>query len=319
MSHLPEPMSRRSDGIKIGLALGGGAARGWAHIGVIRALQARGITPSIVAGTSIGALVGACYAADRLDELEAWVGKLEWKEVLAMVDLGFNGGVIRGNKLIDFFQTLLGERPISQLNRPFGAVATDLERGQEIWLREGATVEAVRASIAIPGLFTPSRVGERWLVDGGLVNPVPLSLARAMGADVVIAVDLNSDIMTRRSVSPFSVSDAADSGEDDLLDQVIDRARDLKSRFLGESDEHPALVETITRSLHIMQLKISRSRMAGDPPEVMVTPRLGAIGLMEFHRAAEAIEEGRRAVTRVNEELLAEASAFSNESERAHE
>ncbi|HEX7970768.1 MAG TPA: patatin-like phospholipase family protein, partial [Thiobacillus sp.] len=182
---------------RIGLALGGGAARGWAHIGVIRALADAGIEPDIVCGTSIGALVGAAYVGGELDRLEAWVRSLSVQTVVSFLDFSLGGGLIKGDRLIAFFRSHFVDRDIRDLARPFGAVATDLQRGREVWLREGTVTDAVRASIALPGLFTPARRDGVWLVDGGLVNPVPVSLCRAMGADLVIAVDLNADLLGR--------------------------------------------------------------------------------------------------------------------------
>ncbi len=178
---------------RIGIALGGGSARGWAHIGVLRALADAGIEPDIVCGTSIGALVGAAYVGGELDPLETWVRSLHLQTVVGFLDFSLNGGLIKGERLIGFFRSHFVDRDIRELARPFGAVATDLQRGREVWLREGLVTDAVRASIALPGRFTPAQLDGRWLVDGSLVNPVPVSLCRAMGADIVIAVDLNTD------------------------------------------------------------------------------------------------------------------------------
>ena len=179
--------------LKIGLALGGGSARGWSHIGVIRALEEAGIEPDIVCGTSIGSLVGAAYAAGELDRLEGWVRSLTWQNVVSLLDVTVTGGFIKGAKLVEFFGSRFKDTDISKLPKPFGAVATELVTGREVWLREGSVIESVRASIAVPGLFTPVARDGRLLVDGGLVNPVPVSLCRAMGADIVIAVELNAD------------------------------------------------------------------------------------------------------------------------------
>jgi NTE family protein len=183
---------------RVGLALGSGSARGWAHIGVIRALAEAGVRPDIVCGTSIGALVGAAYAAGELDRLENWVRGLGIGEVVGFLDVSLSGGVLKGDRLMEFFSRDFADRPIDELGVPFAAVATSLRTGAEIWLRRGSIFKAVRASIALPGLFAPVRWEGSFLVDGGLVNPVPVSLARAMGADVVIAVDLGSDILGRR-------------------------------------------------------------------------------------------------------------------------
>ena len=145
-------------GLRIGLALGSGAARGWAHIGVIRTLAEAGVTPDIVCGTSIGALVGAAYVAGELDRLEAWVRSLKLQTVVSFLDFSLGGGLIKGEKLIDFFRAHFVDRDIGELDRPFGAVATDLARGREVWLREGGVSDAVRASIALPGLFAKAQI-----------------------------------------------------------------------------------------------------------------------------------------------------------------
>ncbi|HVC11809.1 MAG TPA: patatin-like phospholipase family protein, partial [Burkholderiales bacterium] len=182
---------------RIGLVLGSGSARGWAHVGVIRALEEAGIRPDLVCGTSIGALVGAAYAAGELDRFEQWVLGMGFKDVLALMDVRLGGGMLKGERLMEFLRRNFVDRPIEELPMPFAAVATALQTGAEVWLRSGSTVEAVRASIALPALFTPVVQEGRILVDGGLVNPVPVSLARAMGAEIVIAVDLSSDIVGR--------------------------------------------------------------------------------------------------------------------------
>jgi NTE family protein len=184
------------------LALGSGSARGWAHIGVIRALEEAGVRPDLVCGTSIGALVGAAYAAGELERFEQWVVALGITDVVTFMDLSLSGGLLKGERLVDFFRRTFADRPIESLSLPFGAVATALASGAEVWLREGSTVEAVRASIALPALFTPANRNGDLLVDGGLVNPVPISLARAMGAEIVIAVDLNSDLLGRHLRKP---------------------------------------------------------------------------------------------------------------------
>lgn len=292
--------------LRVGVALGGGSARGWAHIGVLRALRERGIEPDIVCGTSIGALVGAAHASGYLDELARWVTRLEWRHVVSYLDLTLSGGLVKGKKLFDFLHRHFQDRMIEDLPRPFGAVATDLETGLEIWQREGSVLGAVRASIALPGLFTPVRHGGRWLVDGGLVNPVPVSLCRALGAEVVIAVDLNADLLERHSLSAPAPDGEGDVEPVEVAERYSFRqqALQLKSLLLGEGSELPSIFDVIARSIYIMQIRITRSRMAGDPPDVLITPRLAHIGLMEFHRAEEAIAEGGRAVEREAAELV---------------
>ena len=257
-------MARRKP--RIGIALGAGSARGWAHIGVLRALAGAGIRPDLVCGTSIGALVGAACANGGLAELEPWVKALTWRKVVGYFDLSFGGGLLKGERLIEYLRGGLLDKRIEDLERPFAAVATDLASGREVWLREGPVADAVRASIAMPGLFTPQARDGQVLVDGALVNPVPVSLARAMGADFVIAVDLSSSILGRY-------------------------VKLVEARKTGM----PSLVEVITGSLNIMSVRITRSRLAGEPADAVIQPRLGDIGLLEYHRGAEAIAEGRAA------------------------
>ncbi|MDP2267242.1 MAG: patatin-like phospholipase RssA [Thiobacillus sp.] len=292
----------------IGLALGGGSARGWAHIGVIRALANAGIEPDLVCGTSIGALVGAAYVGGELDRLEDWVRSLRLQTVVGFLDVSLNGGLIKGDKLIAFFRDHFVDRDITDLARPFGAVATDLRRGREVWLREGRVSEAVRASIALPGLFTPVQRDGSWLVDGGLVNPVPVSLCRAMGADIVIAVDLNADLLGRHlKPRPAQVSNKQPTAEPETLTDSVMARIQTRLTQLGLNHDNgaktPAMLDVMASSINIMQVLITRSRLAGDPADVMVTPRLADLGLMEFHRASVAIDAGRRAVEAILPQL----------------
>ncbi|MCG6169369.1 patatin-like phospholipase RssA [Leptospira sanjuanensis] len=281
---------------KVGLALGSGSARGWSHIGVIRVLESYGWKPDIICGTSIGSLVGAFYAADKLDRLEEWVQTLEWKDILGFMDISFGGGILGGRKLFDFFEKEFKDLKFDHLTKKFGAIATDIDNGSEIWLREGSVPEAVRASISLPGIFSPVKREDRWLVDGGLVNPVPVSLCKAMGAEFVIAVDLNQDLLDRKEEADESV--AKESNRKSFLSHFW--GKDLEENLGKEKDEKPGMIEVMSKSINVMQIRITRSRMAGDPPDVTIAPRLRNIGLMEFHRAQECIEEGKRAA-----ELLA--------------
>jgi NTE family protein len=294
---------------RIGLALGGGSARGWAHIGVIRALDDAGVKPDIVCGTSIGALVGAAYVGGELDRLETWVRSLKLQTVVSFLDFSLNGGLIKGDRLIDFFRSHFVDRDISELERPFGAVATDLQRGREVWLREGGVSDAVHASIALPGLFAPVRRDGSWLVDGGLVNPVPVSLCRAMGADIVIAVDLNSDLLGRHLKPKPAPKPRKTSTAYTPIDSVLAHIQSSLAE-LGFSSEDsaatpPAMLDVLASSINIMQVLITRSRLAGEPADVMITPRLAELELMEFHRAAIAIEAGKRAAETAMPQLLA--------------
>jgi NTE family protein len=279
----------------VGLALGGGAARGWAHVGVIRVLERIDIRPDLVCGTSIGALVGAAYAAGELDGFEQWLLGLSIADMLAFMDVGLSGGMIKGERLMEFFRRSFIDRPIEKLAMPFAAVATELHTGAEVWLREGSTIDAVRASIALPGLFTPVLSDDRILVDGGLVNPVPVSLARAMGADVVIAVDLSSDILGRH-VGEEPEAGVAASEVSEWKRKLQENLSALLPESPNDAPRFPSMLDVVVKSINIMQVRITRSRMAGEPPDAIVAPRLAQLGLLDFHRASEAIEEGERAV-----------------------
>lgn len=294
---------------RIGLALGSGSARGWAHIGVIRALQDAGIEPDVVCGTSIGALVGAAYAAGELDDLETWVKSLTWQTVVGLLDFTVTAGLIKGIRLIDFFRSNFSDTDIGELPIPFGAVATELATGREIWLREGKVLDAVRASIALPGLFTPVERDGRLIVDGGLVNPIPVSLARAMGADIVIAVDLSSDMMGRRLRKPLPVA-KTETTSGKIASQLSTMLAKLQIGGYGRNAEAkstrpvPSMLDVVASSINIMQERITRSRLAGEPADVIIRPRLGQMALMDFHRGAPAISEGHRAAEQAMPQLL---------------
>ncbi len=290
-------MSRRP---RIGLALGSGSARGWSQIGVIRVLERAGISPEIVCGTSIGALVGAAYAAGEIERLHDWVKGLRWQAVVGMVDLKMNGGLIEGGKLVEFFRAHFRDEGIARLPKAFGCVATELASGREIWLRDGAVIDAVRASIALPGLFTPVERDGRLLVDGGLVNPVPVSLCRAMGADIVIAVDLNWDLIGRRHRGAEE-SKAPGPGEaGGMFASMLAKLRAARrpGEVPAEPSDAPSLLEVLSTSLNIMQVRITQSRLAGEPADAMIRPRLAGIAAMDYHRAEAAIAEGERAAER---------------------
>lgn len=299
---------------RIGLALGSGAARGMAHIGAIRALAEVGIEPDIICGSSIGALVGASYAIGNFEALEAWVQTITWREIVSLLDVRISGGgLVDSGRLTRFLSELYGDMAIEGFAKPFVAVATDFYSGREIWLKEGSLNEALRASIALPGLFSPVKLGERWLVDGGLVNPVPVSACRALGADIVVAVNLNGDLVHKHSIGgpEIPAEPAAQQQRGDQPPELLERlmsdipsviresAGAIAERILGAEADNPKYFDVIFGSINIMQDHITRSRMAGDPPDVMLTPRLNKIGLLEFNRADEAIEEGRRSVLRM--------------------
>ena len=302
---------------KIGLALGSGVARGWAHIGVIRALKKLGIEPDVIAGTSIGAIVGGLHLADKLDELEGWVRDLNKLKVISYLDLRVrSGGLIGGSRVAQEIYKRIGPMLIEELPKRFAAITTDLVTGHEIWLTEGSLAQAMRASSSLPGVFPPVSVAGRWLVDGALVDPVPVSVCRALGAEMVIAVNLNADLIGKSRRPDAEIPTIAGFDMFSLLAEHQGRTAEfekkglfsgLSQRLFGREAAAPSLFGTMTSSLNIMQDRIARARLAGDPPDVLVAPRLGHVGLLEFDRAAEVIEEGEAAVNRMQTEL---ADAF---------
>ncbi len=282
---------------RIGIALGSGSARGWAHIGVLRALAAEGVVPNLICGCSIGSFVGAAYADGDLDALESWVTGLTPQDVLGLLDVRLRSGLIKGDRLMRFFSERFVGQDFASLAIPFACVATDLQTGREVWLDKGSVADAVRASIALPGLFAPVRRERRLLVDGGLVNPVPVSLARAMGADVVIAVDLGSDVVGRAWRTPEAPAANQNGGSRASLRSLFGFGEN--GRAEGDADDLPSMVTVLSSAIQIMQVRIARSRLAGEPADVVIAPRVAGLGLMDYHRGAEAITEGQDAVARV--------------------
>ena len=283
----------------LGIALGSGSALGWAHIGVLRALVEEGIAPNYVAGCSMGAMVGAAFAAGRLDQVESWALSLDWKRIVELLDIGLPGGLIKGDRLLDFFHAQFVACQFSELPVPFAAVATDLASGEEVWLREGKVSDAVRASCTVPGLFLPVLREGRYLIDGGVVNPVPVSLCRAMGADVVIAVHLGSDLVGRFARNDQGAQTILPNRQQ-LISMLLPRHADA---FTVPEDRNvppqPSMLDAMLGAIDIMREHIARSRLKDEPPDVLLTPRLGQMGTLEYHRAALAIAEGRKAVARM--------------------
>jgi NTE family protein len=300
-----KPLGQR----KIGLALSSGMARGWAHIGVLRALRQLGMRFDVLAGASAGALIGGCYLAGKLDQVEAWASSLTKRRIVSYLDLHLgHGGLIRGERLMAELRNVLGPVTIESLRIPFVAVATDLVTGHEVWLQKGELAAALRASFSLPGLFPPVEAEGRWLADGALVDPLPVAACRALGADMVIAVNLNTDIIGKSRDAPrVPTTMGFDPG--DLLAEAerssAGLTESLTRGILFRRDyATPSIFGVMTTSLSIMQDRLTRSRLAGDPPDVHITPRVGHIGLLEFDRTEDAIREGEEAVERKRPELM---------------
>lgn len=283
------------------MALGSGSSRGWSHIGVINALTEQGIVPDIVCGTSIGSLVGASYVSNNLRRLQEWALSLTKFEMARFFEINTSlKGFVNTERLHHFLNKYVASDNslIEELAKPYAAVATELETGREVWLTEGPVLEAVWSSISLPGLFPAIKNNNKWLVDGGLVNPVPVSVCRALGADTVIAVNLNGDIVGKHFQKPKKIIRQNMGVVDKITDLVTEYTAAVFSTTKGE-DQPPSLFEAIAGSVNITQDRITRSRMAEDPPDILLSPRLSHIGLLEFHRANEAISEGENCVQRM--------------------
>ncbi len=271
----------------VALALGGGAARGWAHIGVLRALDEAGIHINMIAGTSIGALVGGCYLAGRLDELEEFARSLTKRRIFGFFDLTFRGnGLLSGMRLDARMREHLADVTFTDLSKPFVCVATEIDTGHEIWLSSGNLVTAMRASYALPGVFEPVNCNGRMLIDGAMVNPVPVSVCRAQEQQHVVAVNLHYDCFGRSAV----IKHSAGGGEDEI-EQQEPSARE-KRPGAGEKEMRLGITGVMVETFNIIQDRITRARLAGDPPDLSLQPKLAHIGLSEFHRADEAIQVG---------------------------
>ena len=311
MNHDHNNSSGRRPGI--GLALGSGSARGLAHLGVIRAIEDAGIEVGFIAGTSMGALIGAIHAAGKLDELEAAFLAFDWKKTASFFDVVLpKSGLLDGARVSELVRAHIRADSIEALTIPFAAVATDIVSGEEVVIRSGDVIEAVRASISVPGIFTPVRSNGRILVDGGLTNPVPASAARAMGADIVIAVDLNHEIVAGKNLKPLLAAEKpsiAESGTSGMFSRWVGSYRlsmkDIRQKLLSgdnpasaqfrrwiSTEPLPSIFEVLLASINIMETQISQTRLRLDRPDVIIQPPLGHIRFLEFDRAEEIIAIG---------------------------
>lgn len=303
----------------VGLALGSGSARGWAHLGVLRALDDLGIRPGVIVGCSVGAMVGAAWAVRMLGPFEHWARNLTRRDLIGFLDVGFGGSLVKGERLTRLFDRWAAVR-IESLSRRFAAVATDLASGERLCFESGPLVDAVRASMSMPGLLPPMRLDGRWLVDGALVDPIPIELCRRLGADRVIAVNLNHGIVTAKASrrlarrpaeeldDPGLEVDAAEPAAPErgpstrLPDRLADGLEELKARlaaWVDDSDDPPeplGFYDVLVGSMHILQDRVACMSLERHPPDLELRPRLGEIGLLEVYRADEVIEEGRRVV-----------------------
>ncbi len=289
---------------KIGLALGSGGARGWAHIGVIRALEERGIKPDVVCGCSMGALVGAAYVSGNLDALEEWARSITTAKLAMMVDVSLNsGGLVEAKQVGKFFESLNMPANIQDLPIPFLTIATDMRTGREVWLKDGSIIEAVRASISLPGIISPLEVNGRWLLDGGLTNPLPVSACRALGADIVIAVNPEAKRLNVMWNEPPDRGDETWAAIRAGLPSYVRGIVDVITRGRTKSHRPPNYFDVVATSIDVMVDQVRRSRLIGEPPHVLLDVHLEDFSVLDLNRAEAAITEGRATVNRAHEIL----------------
>ena len=293
----------------VGLVLGSGSSRGWAHVGAIEALEEAGIPVDVIAGCSVGSYVGAIYASGGLASLKQFILGMNGEKMFSYFDVVIpRSGLLDGNKkLHEFLSGHTDAKTFEELKIPLKMVATDLESGDKVVMASGNLFAALRASMSMPGLFAPVEVKGRWLVDGGLVDPVPVGVARAMGADVVIAVDLNSGLVSRRQRARLAEAPAEGTPppeyRSEMTRKLADHYAEAESTFtqkirsfLNIDDPTPDIMETVSGAIGIMQERITRINLAVEPPDILVQPRLGEMKMMDFGQVEKAIEEGYQGV-----------------------
>ncbi len=303
---------------ELGLALGGGMARGFAHIGVLKVLNKHNIFPSIIAGTSIGAVVGGCYLSGKLDKFEQWALSLNRLKILSYLDFRVrSAGLVGGKRLKKTLSEHFDGLEFKDLPHKFICIATDLATGHEVWIRDGLLMDAMTASFALPGVFPPVRLKERNLVDGALVNPCPISPCQALGARMTIAIDLNTDLIGKsakpgtnyQTITGFDVFNSKDVP---LEQQKKFKASALSRRLFRRESHNPSLFGVMVSGLGIVQDRLTRSRLAGEPPDIHIKPSIGHIGLLEFERAEELIKQGEEAAEKMIPEIKAAMQVLLN-------
>ncbi|MEO0392233.1 MAG: patatin-like phospholipase family protein [Pseudomonadota bacterium] len=302
----PDLLRHDASRTKVGLALGAGAARGWALIGVLRALEAAGLKPDIIAGTSIGAITGAAYVTGQLDGLEAYARKLRMLDMVGLMDVTLSqGGLVATDRIAKELQLSIADMAIEEVPIPFACVATNLASGREVWLDKGPIKSAIWASAALPGLLPPIQRDDRWLVDGALVNPVPVSVCRAMGADIVVAINLNADLsnLPRLEKAEGRATDSNEQKEsrswlqNSMAGVFGDRGIAWLDNVTSKRNPRPNPLEVMVGCTDIYQDRMSRTRLAADPPDALIEPPLGAFSALDFQKAGEMIEIGHRHTT----------------------
>jgi len=291
----------------MGLALGGGGARGGAHIGVIRALEEAGIQIDYIAGTSIGALIGGVYAAGGLDYVEEVAHKITWQKTIKYMDVRIpKYGLLNGSKIHELLHDkFLPKKTFRGLNIPFCAIATDLIESKEIQIKSGKLADAIRASISLPGIFHPFQKDGRFLVDGGLLNPMPVNVVRKMGADIVIAVDLNHDYSRGRTPKQKNKTiEKPKNFLEEIVQNYEEATNSIKTKIeKWQQAQGPVIVDTIGNSINIMQDQITQKNLIEYPTDILIRPKLGPVTIFDFHRSPEIIKQGYEATKKVMPEI----------------
>jgi len=291
---------------KLGIALGGGAARGFAHIGFLREFAKVGLYPACLSGCSIGAFVGAAYAGGDWTGFVQRVLAMHWRELLALVDPVLpRCGLMGGDKALEFLAEFLRVENLEDCSPPLAVNATDAVTGEEVIFTNGPIIPAIRASIALPGMFTPGQQGNRMLLDGGLVNPLPVSLCRQLGAEVIVAVDLNAHVLnTDHCRFEENATGAWSDAVKDMVRKILEKQPLLARYVSSEPDDKPntgpsarmlGLFEVLINSIYIMQRTLNRVRLEKDPPDVLIAPELRAYRLLDFLKGKECSEVGAKA------------------------
>jgi NTE family protein len=289
----------------ISLVLGSGGARGYAHIGVIEELEKNGYEIASVSGSSMGALIGGLYACGKLQVYKQWVLGLDLLDVAKLVDFSFTGtGIIRGEKVFEVIEEIVGDVLIEDLPIAFTAVATDLIRQKEVWLQKGKLVDAIRASIAIPTIFTPKKIGDRHLIDGGILNPLPIAPTVADDTQMTIAVNLSANISKTYQIEIPREEREKASGMQEVFLEMARKAEEIFAREKTSNFDEMDLFDIVGHTIDIMQNAIMESKMAGYAPDIIIGIPNNACGFYEFNKGYELIELGKLIAKEQLEELV---------------
>ncbi len=279
---------------KISLILGSGGARGYAHIGIIEELEKRQYEIASISGSSMGALVGGLHAAGKLQEYKEWVLGLDLLDVAKLLDFSFGRrGLIQGDKVFGAMEDIVGDILIEDLPIPFTAVATDFIKKKEVWIQKGRLLDGIRASIAIPTIFTPKKIGGRYLIDGGILNPLPIAPTLSDDTDFVIAVKLNAQIDKTYHIEVPKNEQEKESGMEEIFSELMKKAEELFSREPGSTFDEMSMFDIIGRTIDTMQDALSDCKSAGYSPDMLIGIPKDACGFYEFNKAYEMIELGR--------------------------